>query len=680
MTTVGYGEVYPRTWIGKTVGSACAICGVLVIALPVSVVASNFSLYYTYAKARLNLPPKKRRVAFSHALTSMHNQRPQCENGDGAYGYKFASLCSERQTDRSYPASEASISCTVTPRGSLKKSSFLSLRSMTKLLRPSKRSKASRSKSLNSLVSEHNPQKEMSAEGITLKFDPPSRLPSATDITRDQREGSLTTGETTFLHVPRGKKGASTRESLKEPAKTPLLNRSLYPLHLRRGAVSPASFSLRSTSTASSLNALPRGYNELCNALSGKGPIILLSDQASMQSLCSINSRMTCSCSSLKSAGSDGTQGSPPNVAGIGGNLTNSGSDGSFLNSPTSKFDWTQVTLSVPTECHGKRKETSGYDGLSAVVNEKCRKDTPDKNIETKQTLHAPIGSQLANESEGKNLSQSNTNITGSNNASTIINITDDTQREFTPKNVNQNSSCKHCQGKSASVFNFESKQEMENSPQTFLQNDGQLDKPEIKLPVKPVPVIGRTLSAYSIMEYSLVKNSLPSDGQSQVRFEGLSETDNKENAPKRRHSAFTVCPATHSIVIGNQGRLSTGCMKEHVPECKPLINGNAEQVCSDDVFVSDEEMENAVSDVTAQQRVDDGKRLRKSGVSFCYSPEHDLPSEDIAVTENKNHATDNMNEETLLRPIRPCSSNGYLPSITVQCEDLPELERTSRV
>ena len=186
---VGYGEVYPRTWIGKTVGSACAICGVLVIALPVSVVASNFSLFYTYAKARLNLPPKKRRVAFSHALTSMHNQRPQCENGDGAYGYKFASLCSERQTDRSYPASEASISCTVTPRGSLKKSSFLSLRSMTKLLRPSKRSNASRSKSLNSLVSEHNPHKEMSAEGITLKFDPPSRLTSATDITRDQREG-----------------------------------------------------------------------------------------------------------------------------------------------------------------------------------------------------------------------------------------------------------------------------------------------------------------------------------------------------------------------------------------------------------------------------------------------------------------------------------------------------------
>ena len=183
---VGYGEVYPRTWIGKTVGSACAICGVLVIALPVSVVASNFSLFYTYAKARLNLPPKKRRVAFSHALTSMHNQRTQGTPDDGAHA-NFASLCSERQTERSFP-SEISISCSVTPRGSLKKSSFWSLRSMSKLLRPKKRS-VSRSRSLNSVFSDFKSQKRTSTEGITLRFEPPSRAPSATDITRDQMGG-----------------------------------------------------------------------------------------------------------------------------------------------------------------------------------------------------------------------------------------------------------------------------------------------------------------------------------------------------------------------------------------------------------------------------------------------------------------------------------------------------------
>ena len=183
---VGYGEVYPRTWIGKTVGSACAICGVLVIALPVSVVASNFSLFYTYAKARLNVPPKKRRVALSHALTSMHNARTQA--GD-AQSLKFTSLCSERQTDRSIQASEISISCSVTPRESLKKSSFWSLRSFSKLLRPTRESYVNHSRSLNSILSGITPNKEKSIEGITLRLEPPSRSPSAIDI--PQYEGMV---------------------------------------------------------------------------------------------------------------------------------------------------------------------------------------------------------------------------------------------------------------------------------------------------------------------------------------------------------------------------------------------------------------------------------------------------------------------------------------------------------
>ena len=173
-------------------GSACAICGVLVIALPVSVVASNFSLFYTYAKARLNLPPKKRRVAFSHALTSMHNQRTEGTPDDGAHA-NFASLCSERQTERSFP-SEISISCSVTPRGSLKKSSFWSLRSMSKLLRPKKRF-VSRSRSLNSVFSDFRSQKKTSTEGITLRFEPPSRAPSAADIPRDQMGGKCNNNE-----------------------------------------------------------------------------------------------------------------------------------------------------------------------------------------------------------------------------------------------------------------------------------------------------------------------------------------------------------------------------------------------------------------------------------------------------------------------------------------------------
>lgn len=62
MTTVGYGDMTPETWPGKVVGGACAICGVLIVALPISVIGSNFNLYYSHAQARLKLPVKQRRL------------------------------------------------------------------------------------------------------------------------------------------------------------------------------------------------------------------------------------------------------------------------------------------------------------------------------------------------------------------------------------------------------------------------------------------------------------------------------------------------------------------------------------------------------------------------------------------------------------------------------------------
>jgi len=62
VTTVGYGDLCPRSYLGMLVGSVCALLGVLTLNLPVPIIVNNFGLFYSHTQARAKLPKVRRRV------------------------------------------------------------------------------------------------------------------------------------------------------------------------------------------------------------------------------------------------------------------------------------------------------------------------------------------------------------------------------------------------------------------------------------------------------------------------------------------------------------------------------------------------------------------------------------------------------------------------------------------
>ena len=82
MTTLGYGDMVPKTFSGQIVGSLCALCGLLTIALPVPVIVSNFSLYYSHYQAKVKLP----RNSLNKKEDSSQNINDDDDNDDDAAG------------------------------------------------------------------------------------------------------------------------------------------------------------------------------------------------------------------------------------------------------------------------------------------------------------------------------------------------------------------------------------------------------------------------------------------------------------------------------------------------------------------------------------------------------------------------------------------------------------------
>ncbi|MDO5576496.1 MAG: potassium channel family protein, partial [Fibrobacter sp.] len=57
LTTVGYGDIYPVTVLGKFLSGIIAILGIGIVALPTGIISSGFMSEMAYREKRLHICP-----------------------------------------------------------------------------------------------------------------------------------------------------------------------------------------------------------------------------------------------------------------------------------------------------------------------------------------------------------------------------------------------------------------------------------------------------------------------------------------------------------------------------------------------------------------------------------------------------------------------------------------------
>ncbi|KAJ8412033.1 hypothetical protein AAFF_G00143000 [Aldrovandia affinis] len=60
LTTLGYGDIYPETWLGRIVGGLCVLASMLTLALPISALVTNFNIYHSLVMAKQKLSKRER--------------------------------------------------------------------------------------------------------------------------------------------------------------------------------------------------------------------------------------------------------------------------------------------------------------------------------------------------------------------------------------------------------------------------------------------------------------------------------------------------------------------------------------------------------------------------------------------------------------------------------------------
>ena len=62
ITTIGFGDAVPKSFMGMVLGAITTVVGVLIIDLPMPIIVETFANFYAHLQARQQLPKQRRRT------------------------------------------------------------------------------------------------------------------------------------------------------------------------------------------------------------------------------------------------------------------------------------------------------------------------------------------------------------------------------------------------------------------------------------------------------------------------------------------------------------------------------------------------------------------------------------------------------------------------------------------